>query len=230
MKQKFTKFINSLNPKRIYNDIRSIILPDYSKTFSSKIDENSLITNIRKNTIYLITLYVLFYFSLYILGFSYYNEINESIIKDLTEKQSSFIVIFFNTYPFNIVYVLILLIFFSLTTSIITFFLGNLLEDYKKSFKMNLAFSINANSIWILSLILIVIINTLFPFNQPNGVIIVGLLIGIWLIIFSGSIYLSTKAYNNSMSHYYDANSKRTTFIWLLSNFFIIYFIYSLIV
>lgn len=213
----------------IINKWKSILFPDYSKYIQQNYTERTLFKQGLSSFLYAIVSYTTFYFIVFLLGYNYYSEINNRMQEEFILKGNSYISYFFNSYPFNIVYVIALLIIFILFCSSFVYLIVKLIEEVKISFLTLISVVLSMTVWWVFSLFFFLILNTSFPFNQPTSVVYFGFLIAFWIILLSVGMFFSSRLFVNLLNNLLNVNRKRSYFAIYTAQILFFYFIFSII-
>lgn len=226
---KFKLSYEKLNPKYHYEKWKSILNPNIELEFNSKDTGSNIFKTAVNKFVYCLLSYIVFYFVLFILGYPYYSSANEKISEEFALKGQGGLGLIFNSYPFNVIYVLVLIVFFSLFMAVSTHFLMKLLEEEKRPFLQNAGICLHSMCFWIAILFVLVVLNTIYPFNEPTSIILFSILVASWIILFSVSVFFSTRFYGKASASFFNQNQKRAYIGWLVPLAVFFYFIAGII-
>jgi hypothetical protein len=213
----------------LINKWKSLLFPELSKYESNKYTDLILFKEAISGFGFAIISYTLFYFLVFVIGYGYYSEINTRMQEEFILKGNSYLSYLFNSYPFNIIYVLALLIIFTLFCSSLIYLIFKMIEDTKIKFLTILSINLLMNVWWIFILFFILIINTSYPFDQTTSVMLFGLLISAWILCLGSGIFFSSRVFVKIANKLVNVNIKRTYFAIYLTQILFFYFIYSII-
>lgn len=225
----FLRKLKGLFQLNLINKWKSLLFPDLSKFESNNYTDLILFKEAISGFGFALICYTLFYFLVFILGYGYYSELNIRMQEEFILKGNSYLSYFFNSYPFNIVYVLALLIIFTLFCSSLIYIIFKMIEEVKIKFQTILSINLLMNAWWIFILFFILIINTSYPFDQTTSVVLFGLLISAWILCLGCGVYFSSRVFVNLANKLLSVNIKRTYFAIYLTQILFFYFIYSII-
>lgn len=213
----------------LINKWKSLLFPELSKYESNKYTDLILFKEAISGFGFAIISYTLFYFLVFVIGYGYYSEINTRMQEEFILKGNSYLSYLFNSYPFNIIYVLALLIIFTLFCSSLIYLIFKMIEDTKIKFLTILSINLLMNVWWIFILFFILIINISYPFDQTTSVMLFGLLISAWILCLGSGIFFSSRVFVKIANKLVNVNIKRTYFAIYLTQILFFYFIYSII-
>ncbi|WP_411821938.1 hypothetical protein [Leptospira sp. 'Mane'] len=173
--------------------------------------------------------YMVFYFLLFLCAYPYYSKLNEALRLDFEAKGNSSLSYLLNSYPFNVIYVFSALILFVLFVTVFSYYLARFLETESRSFLAHFGVCLHSTAGLVSVLFVVLIVNSVFPFSQPVGYLLFGLLVASWLILFAAGLYLSTRIFIKASYGYFNQNKKRASLTWLLPLLVFGYFVFGII-
>lgn len=221
--------LKKMSQINLINRWKSLLFPDLSKYESSKYTDLALFKEAISAFGFAVISYAFFYFFIFIIGYNYYSKINNQMQEEFILKGNSYVSYFFNSYPFNIIYVIALLVIFALFCSSVIYIIFKLIEDEKIKYSKILSITLLMEVWWIFVLFFILIINTTYPFDQTTSIILFGLLIASWIICLGVGIYFSSRTFVNIANKLINVNTKRTYFAIYLTQIIFFYSVYSII-
>lgn len=174
-------------------------------------------------------IYLFLYFFFYVVKFSTYQKYNEKLILELKAKNSNAILFFLNTYPGNVIYIIVTIVIFAIAMVLSTYMLTLILETDKRKFSDHSAISLRSTATAFSVFPIVLIINSLFPVSELNSKFLTAFLVSSWIILAIASFVISARSYVIVNAMVYGQPKRRSLIIWGIPFYFVLDFMFGVI-
>ncbi|MDF3821465.1 hypothetical protein P3G55_16290 [Leptospira sp. 96542] len=192
-------------------------------------DSRLILKNAVRNLLVVSGSYVILYFIVYIFKFSTYMSYNEKVIADLNSKNGNLFQKFLNTYPGNLIYIVLTLIIFAILMTIISYLLSLLLEVDKREFKLHLGLNLRAVTTAFSVFPFVLFFNSLFATGPSVDRFAASILVSSWVILGITSFLISLRCYIRDNEEIFRQPKRRSAIAWGIPFYFVLNFMFGVI-